>query len=154
MTMDEFIAHEAIRQTIATYTIAGDNRDPTLFNDLWADDALFEFEAFPPLPGFRCQGAAEIRARSATWKPLPIEDPDLRSATFVRHNLTTCRIELTGPDTARAKTYFLVVTDIGPDHAGNYIDKLVRQGDRWVFAHRQIALVWRSPDGCFPPVKR
>lgn len=154
MTMDEVIAREAIRQTIASYTIAGDNRDPTLFNPLWADDAVFEFEAFPPLPGFRCQGLGEIHARSATWRPLPIVDPQLRSATFVRHNLTTNHIELTGPDTAKAKTYFMVVTDIGLDHAGHYMDDLVRQGDRWVFAHRRIALVWRSADGCFPPVRR
>ena len=154
MTMDETIAREAIRQTIASYTIAGDDRDPTLFDPLWADDAIFEFEGFPPLPSFRCQGIEEIHARSATWRPLPIVDPDLRSATFVRHNLTTSHIELTGPDTAKAKTYFLVVTDIGLDHAGNYVDELVRKGDRWVFAHRRIALVWRSPDGCFPPVKR
>lgn len=154
MTLDEVIAREAIRKTITSYTIAGDNRDPTLFDDLWADDAIFEFEAFDPLPGFSCQGIEDIHARSKTWRPLPIVDPELRSATFVRHNLTTCQIELTGPDTANAKTYFIVYTDIGADHAGNYTDKLVRKGDRWVFAHRKIALVWRSPDGCFPPVKK
>ena len=101
MTLNEAIARENIRQTITNYTIAGDNRDAALFNVLWAEDALFEFE-FPPLPPFRCNGIA----------------------------------------------------DIGPDHAGNYIDKLVRQGERWLFAHRRVELVWRSPDSCFPPVKR
>jgi hypothetical protein len=151
MTQDEFLAREAIRKTLADYTIAGDDRDPTLFDPLWAEDALFEFAGFPPVPGFRCQGAAEIRARSAAWTPLPIEAPGLVSATFVRHNLTTCRIELTGPGTARAKTYFMVVTDIGLDHAGNYIDELVRRGDRWLFAHRRVELVWRAPEGIFPP---
>ena len=153
MTLNEAIARESIRQTITNYTIAGDNRDAALFNVLWAEDALFEFE-FPPLPAFRCNGIAAIRTRSAAWTPLPDNDPTMRSATFIRHNLTTCHIELTGNDTANAKTYFIVTTDIGPDHAGNYIDKLVRQGECWLFAHRRVELVWRSPDSCFPPVKR
>ena len=62
--------------------------------------------------------------------------------------------ELTGKDTAEAKTYFVVMTDIGPDHAGNYTDELVKKGDRWVFKYRRVDLVWRHPDSCFPPVKR
>lgn len=153
MTLDEVIARESIRQTIANYTIAGDNRDAALFNTLWTDDALFDF-SFPSLPSFRCEGIDQIRARTAAWKQLPDPDPTLRSATFIRHNLTTCQIELTGKDTASAKTYFIVVTDVGPDHAGNYTDQLARRGDRWLFAHRRVDLVWRSPDSCFPPVKR
>jgi ketosteroid isomerase-like protein len=151
--LDEVIARESIRQTIANYTIAGDNRDAALFNTLWTDDALFDF-SFPSLPSFRCEGIDQIRARTAAWKQLPDPDPTLRSATFIRHNLTTCQIELTGKDTASAKTYFIVVTDVGPDHAGNYTDQLARRGDRWLFAHRRVDLVWRSPDSCFPPVKR
>jgi hypothetical protein len=153
VTLDEVIARESIRETIANYTIAGDNRDAALFNTLWTDDALFDF-SFPSLPSFRCEGIAQIRARTAAWKHLPDPDPTLRSATFIRHNLTTCQIELTGKDTASAKTYFIVMTDIGTDHAGNYTDKLARQGGRWLFAHRRVDLVWRSPDSCFPPVKR
>jgi SnoaL-like domain len=153
MTPDEVIARESIRETIANYTIAGDNRDAALFNAQWTEDALFEFE-FPPLPAFRCEGIDQIRARSASWTPLPAKDPALRSATFIRHNLTTCRIELTSQNTANAKTYFIVITDIGLDHAGTYTDKLVRQGNRWLFAHRRVDLNWRSPESCFPPVKR
>jgi hypothetical protein len=112
-----------------------------------------EFAAFPPLPGFTCRGREEIRAMFGAWIP-PARDPMLRGSSFVRHNITTSHIELTGKDTARAKTYFIVMTDIGPDHAGNYSDGLVRAGGRWLFSHRSIALNWRSADGCFPPVKR
>ncbi len=153
MTTDEVLAREGIRETIANYTIAGDNRDAALFDQQWTKDAVLEFLGFPPLPGFVCRGLAEIRARSAAWRPLPIVDPGLRSATFIRHNLTTCRIELITKARARAKTYFMVITDIGLDHAGNYTDELVREGERWLFRHREIALVWRSPHGCFPPVR-
>ena len=154
MTLDEVIARGCIRQTIANYTIAGDNRDAELFNAQWAESATWEFTAFPPLPGFKLTGLDAIRSRTATWVKLPVEDATLRSATFIRHNLTTCHIELTAKDAATAKTYFFVNTDIGPDHAGIYSDSLVRQGERWLFMHRRIKLDWRSPDSCFPPVRR
>ncbi len=154
MTLDQLLAREAIRKTIADYTIAGDARDPVLFNGLWAMDAVFEFDGYPPLPRFRCEGIAEIHARSATWKPMSESQPGMHAATFVRHNLTTCQIELTSSDTAGARSYFIVMTDIGPDHCGTYTDKFVRTDDGWLFAHRRIRLDWRSSDGCFPPVKR
>lgn len=154
MTRDDAVAREAIRETLANYTVAGDNRDAELFMAQFAENAIFEFSAFPPLPGFRHKGLAEIRARTQAWTRLPPEDPTLRGASFVRHNLTTCQIELTGPDSAIARTYFVVFTDIGPDHAGTYSDAFIRQGARWLFALRRIALDWRSPHSIYPPVKR
>ena len=48
----------------------------------------------------------------------------------------------------------LVFTDIGPDHAGTYDDRLVRQGVGWLFAHRRIRLDWRSPESIFPPLPK
>jgi hypothetical protein len=154
MTQDQFIARECIRQTITNYTIAGDSRNAELFSAQWTEDATFEFADFPPLPSFRLVGLDAIRTRTTLWAKLPVDDPTLRSVSFVRHNITTCHIELTGKDTAAAKTYFIVMTDIGPDHAGNYSDSLVRRGERWLFAHRRIDLLWRSPNSCYPPVKR
>lgn len=153
MTLDDVIARESIRDTIAGYTIAGDSRDAEAFARLFAEDAILEFAGYPPLPGFCNEGRDEIRNRISGWSSIPGEDPSMRNTSFIRHNLTTSRIELTGADTARAKTYFLVFTDIGPDHSGTYTDELVRQDDRWLFAHRRIALDWRSPDSLFPALK-
>ena len=154
MTMDEVIARESIRHTIAGYTLGGDTRDPVRFLAQFTENATFEFAAFPPLPGFKCEGLEAIRAYTAKWTKLPVEDPAFRQVSFVRHNLTSCHIEVAGSDTATAKTYFVVYTDIGPDHAGTYSDRFVRQGERWLFIHRRIALDWRSPDSIYPPVKR
>lgn len=153
MTSEECAAIETIRRTINSYTIAGDSRNRALFESLWADHALFEFDGFPPLPGFRREGIAEIRVGLSSWNPDRSKDPSFTKTSFIRHNLTTCLIDLTGPDTASARTYFIVYTEGGPDHAGNYDDEFVRQGDRWLFSHRRIQLVWRSPNGLFPPVK-
>lgn len=152
--MDEDRARSRISQTLTNYTIAGDSRDAELFIAQFAPDAVLEFAGWPPLPGFRNAGTDAIRGMTDKWIHLPLEDPAYRSATFVRHNLTTSSIEILDEDTARARTYFLVYTDVGPDHAGIYSDDLVRQGERWLFSHRRITLDWRSPESCFPPVKK
>lgn len=154
MTIEEMLAREGIRKTIHGYNAAGDARDGAAFAALFADDAVLEFAGYGPVPGFRSDGIAEIRARTASWSPVPGKDPSLTLASFIRHNLTTCRIDLTGPDSAAARTYFVVFTNIGPDHAGTYSDTLIRQGDDWLFQHRRIALDWRSPDSIFPPLPK
>lgn len=154
MTLEEMLAREGIRKTINGYNAAGDSRDGAAFAALFAKDAVLEFAGFGPVPGFRSEGLEAIRARTASWSPVPGKDPSLTLASFIRHNLTTCRIDLTGADTATARTYFVVFTDIGPDHAGTYSDSLIRQGEEWLFTHRRIALDWRSPDSIFPPLPR
>ena len=154
MTLDEMLAREGIRKTIHAYNAAGDMRDGKAFAALFAEDAVLEFAGFSPVPGFRSEGIGEIRARTASWSPIPGQDPSLSRASFIRHNLTTCRIDLTGPDSAAARTYFVVFTDIGTDHAGFYADRLVRHGEDWLFAHRKIALDWRSPESIFPPLPK
>ena len=118
MTDEENLAREAIRRTIMGYNIHGDRRDGASFAELFDADGVLEFAGFGPAPGFRSAGIAEIRARTATWTPEPGKDPSLTRTSFIRHNLTTSEIELTGPDTARARTYFIVMTEGGPDHAG------------------------------------
>lgn len=154
MTQDEQIAIECIRRTINGYNIAGDSRNAEAYYPLFAEDAVLEFAGFGPVPGFRCDGRDEIRARVASWSPVPGQDPSLSLTRFIRHNLTTCQIGLIGPDAAWARTYFIVYTEIGADHMGTYDDEFVRQGDDWLFAHRHIALDWRSPDSLFPPLPR
>lgn len=153
MTQDEQIAIECIRRTITGYTAAGDSRNAEAYHPLFAEDAILEFDGFPPVPGFRCEGRSEIRSRTASWSSVPGADPSLKLTRFIRHNLTTCQINLTGPDSARARTYFIVFTEIGPDHMGTYNDELIRRGDDWLFRHRRIALDWRAEGSLFPPLQ-
>ena len=122
-----------------------DDKTPGAFITLFAEDAVFEFEAFPPLPGFRFEGRAAIdpSVRWAKWQA------SMRTS-FVRHNLGTCLIELTGLREAKARTYFSVFTDIGLDHSGVYDDEFSKVGDDWLFKRRSIRLDWRSPEGIYP----
>lgn len=151
MTIDELLAREAIRHTLATYTIAGDSRVAADFLSAFTDDAILEFAGYPPLPGFRFEGHAQIDP-TERWRRYGELERELGGSSFLRHNLTTSKIELTGPDTARARSYFVVMTDIGPDHAGVYSDELARRGERWLLARRTIRLDWRSPASLFPVV--
>ncbi len=61
MTVDEMLARESIRHRIASYNMAGDSLRAEEFAGAFTDDAIFEFNGFPPFPPFRFEGRAAIR---------------------------------------------------------------------------------------------
>ena len=72
-------------------------------------------------PIFRYESRAAIFAWQNRWRTRePGESVAVHKASYVRHHLTTCKIDLTGPDSARVRTDRSARTDIGPDHAGYY----------------------------------
>jgi len=131
---------ERIRQTLSTYTVNGDRRRFKALAATFTLDGVFE----TPRGTFRGQEAI-IEGLSVPGEAPP-PDPVLHPRIFTRHNLTTCHIELTGPDTAQARTYFIVYSAIGADHAGVYDDELVRQEDGWRFAKRRVRIDWIHDD--------
>ena len=52
-------------------------------------------------------------------------------------------------DTAKARTYWVAYTSIGPDHCGYYLDDFRKVGDEWLIAHRRVRLDWESPDSLY-----
>ena len=149
MTLDEMLAREAIRQTMAAYTVAGDRLRVEEFVAVFTEDAIMEAEGVPPEDMFRYEGRAGISQWITRWREPPKEVGRVHQATFIRHHLSTCHIELTGPDSARARTYWVAYTDIGPDHSGYYLDVFRKVGTDWLIAHRRVRLDWRSPDSLF-----
>ncbi|HTH27881.1 MAG TPA: nuclear transport factor 2 family protein [Sphingobium sp.] len=149
MTLDEMLAREAIRETMAAYTIAGDRLREEDFIAVFTEDAVLESEGVAEADLFRYEGKAAIRQWIARWRNPPEGAARTHQASFVRHHLTTSRIELTGQDNARARTYWVAWTDMGPDHAGYYLDDFRKVEDRWLLAHRRIRLDWQSPDSLF-----
>lgn len=146
MTIDELLARESIRHTIASYTVAGDRLQVDRFAAVFTEDAILETDGVPPQDAFRYQGRAEIAAWMDRWRQRAAEAGEgVHQATFVRHHLATCHIELTAEDSARARTYWTAWTDIGADHAGYYLDSFRRCDGKWLLAHRRIRLDWRSP---------
>jgi hypothetical protein len=145
MTVDELLAREGIRQTMAAYTMAGDRLREDDFVAVFTDDAVLETEGVPAADAFRYEGREAIRGWISRWRKPPGEAP-VHKASFIRHHLSTCQIELTGPDAAKTRTYWTAYTDLGPDHGGCYVDDFRKSGDRWLLAHRRIRMDWRRDD--------
>ena len=138
-TADEL---EAIRYTFAAYNTAGDRMKLDALAATFTEDGVLE------TPTSILRGRAGIAAGLGGGRagPAPTEAaaPATRRPTFVRHHLTTSLLDLTGPDTAEGRTYFIVFTDVGADHAGFYIDKLRKVGGAWLFERRKVMIDWMS----------
>jgi 3-phenylpropionate/cinnamic acid dioxygenase small subunit len=149
MTLDGLLARESIRQTIVSYTMAGDRLREDEFAAVFTGDAVLESDGVPDSDAFRYEGRQAIRDWIARWRSQPEGAPRTHQATFVRHHLSTCQIELTSADTAKARTYWTAYTDIGPDHCGYYIDTFRKVEEQWLIAHRRVRLDWRSSQSLF-----
>jgi hypothetical protein len=149
MTLDELLTRESIRKTMARYTVSGDRLRVEDFITVFTEDAILESEAVPESDAFRYEGRKALSEWLTRWRvPGETAQPTTK-ATFVRHHLSTSHIEITGPDSAKGRTYWVAYTDIGPDHCGHYIDAFRRVGDEWLIAHRKVRLDWRSPMSLF-----
>ncbi len=149
MTIEELLAREAIRDTIAQYNTAGDRLHVDAFVECFTDDAVIESEFVPDDKAFRYAGKEAIRGWQERWLHREPDQHSVHQASFARHHLSTCKIDLTGPDTARVRTYWSAWTDIGPDHAGMYLDDFRKVGDRWLIAWRRVRLDWEDEDSLF-----
>lgn len=148
MTVDELIARECIRQTMANYTLAGDRLRLEDFVAVFTDDGVLEAEHVPESDAFRCEGRQAIREWISRWRS-PARQGSAQRATFIRHHLATSQIELESASTARARTYWVAYSDIGPDHCGYYLDVFRKTGERWLIAHRKVRLDWRARHSLF-----
>jgi 3-phenylpropionate/cinnamic acid dioxygenase small subunit len=149
MTLDELLARESIRKTLVGYNIAGDRLRVDEFAACFTDDAIFEIAAVGEDPGARLAGREVIREWFLSWGRGAKEEKPVHQATFIRHHLSTCHIDLTAADTAKTRTYWTAYTDIGPDHGGYYLDSFRKVGEQWLIAHRQVRHDWSSPNSLY-----
>lgn len=147
MTLEELLIRESIRQTMTNYTMAGDRLRTEEFVAVFTEDGILESEGVPQADAFRYEGREQLRQWFARWRAA--KGSQGPQATFIRHHLSTSQIEITGPDTAKARTYWVAYTDIGPDHGGYYLDAFRKVGETWLIAHRRVRLDWRSPQSLF-----
>lgn len=144
-TLADLLARESIRHTIASYTMAGDRLKVDDFAAVFTEDAILETEGVPEHDSFCHEGRQAIRQWMERWREGASSGGEgVHQATFVRHHLATCLIDIVDDSHAHARTYWTAYTDIGPDHAGYYVDTLRKEGDRWLIAWRRIRLDWRS----------
>jgi hypothetical protein len=134
----EIAAREAIRDTIARYAHAADTGRFDELAALFVEDGALEIEGLPAL-----RGRGAIVAFLAERK-LPAASAGA-TRRFIRHHVTSVRIDVASPNAASAKSYFLAITERGPDHWGVYRDSLVRVGDEWLFGSRRVRVDGRVP---------
>jgi hypothetical protein len=149
MSIEELLAREAIRHTIASYTIAGDRLKADELAAQFTDDGVLESEGVKGADLFRHEGQAAIRDWLLGWGTRAAQQPATPRPTFVRHHLGTCKLDFSSATDARGCTYWVAHTDIGPDHSGYYLDTFRRVGARWLIAHRRVRLDWRAPNSLF-----
>ncbi len=149
MTTDELLAREGIRATLAYYTMAGDRLRADELAACFTEDGILESEFVPESDAFHFAGREAIKGWLNRWTRAPEAEHKTHAATFVRHHLSTCAIELISPDAAKARTYWTAYTDIGPDHCGYYLDTFEKMGDSWLIVHRRVRLDWRAENSLF-----
>lgn len=141
MTDGELKARLGIADRLAAASQAGDARKAAAYAGCFTLDGVLDLS---PGGGAVLRGRETIRA----WMSAPsvIRQAADRPAGFVSHHLTTCKIDLTGPDTATARTYWLVTSPVGLDHNGYYDDRLRRVGDDWLLESRQPRTLWAAAE--------
>ena len=141
MTDAELKARLGIADRLATASQAGDARKADAYAGCFTEDCVLDLSA---------GGIGALRGREAirAWMRAPSVIPQSadRPAGFVSHHLTTCKIDFTGPDTATARTYWLVTSPVGLDHNGYYDDRLRRVGDDWLLESRKPRTLWAAAD--------
>jgi hypothetical protein len=135
MTVEELLARESIRDTLATCNMAGDRLRLDDFIAAFTADVKFEVHEH------RMQGRHAVRTYMLGLPGVGAAEMAPRSR-FIRHHLTTCLIRLTGSTSADVRSYFAVYTAIGPDHCGYYADKFQCIDGRWLIAERKVRIDW------------
>jgi hypothetical protein len=137
----------AIRNMMSAYNVAGDRMRVEALAATFMDDGVLQ----TPTATYRGRagiiaglGGGPQGAAGRRTGPRP---------TVVRHNLTTSHVTLSGPDMAEGRTYFIVFTDVGPDHAGHYVDRLRKVDGTWLFEHRDVRVDWIAEASLFPALK-
>jgi hypothetical protein len=142
----ELVAREAVRDLVARYDANGDTGRFDQLIELFAPDAVMETG-----DGSARTGPEEIRtiftgARDgARYGDHPV---------YLRHMTATLQIDVIDESRAKSRCYYFVITDIGLDHWGRYIDEFRTVGDTWKFARRRVTMDGRNPESLFIPANR
>src|SRR5262249_13956003 len=137
----ELIARELVRATVMRYAHLVDTGRLDELVELFTEDATLEAGDLPPATGRAAIPAlfVDTRGRPAAATTHPP----------LRPHLSSSEVDVLGPTSATARSYFLAVTERGPDHWGRYRDRLVQVDGRWLFQHRQVRTDGRAADSAF-----
>ncbi|HEX7872683.1 MAG TPA: nuclear transport factor 2 family protein [Sphingobium sp.] len=130
---DMAVARDQIRHLIACYNNMADRGRMDEFAALFVEDGVLQI-THQALEG-REAIFRELSSIASGARP----DVDLAGS---RHQLTTCRIEMTSEESAEGWTYFFVSRRGTIIEEGTYIDRFIRTPDGWRFAHRRVKMLY------------
>jgi hypothetical protein len=133
----ELVAREEIRDLVVRYAHHADAGRLDELVALFAEDGLLQIDDRAPL-----RGRNAILAFLAGTRSGARESP---AAQSIRHHVSSLRIDVSARDAATGSSYFLVVTQQGPDHWGRYRDRYAMSGGRWLFAARRVRVDGVAP---------
>jgi SnoaL-like domain len=141
MKLDEMLVREAIRYTIGRYNSAIDRSAYPELAQVFTPDGTMAFGGQA-----RFEGRDKIIAALTAGAE---KRGAFEARNFQRHLLGNSIINVVDDRSARSVHYILVITELGVDHSGVYVDDFVKSGDRWLIRHRQANLEWVRPDSRF-----
>lgn len=148
MTLDDLLAREGIRDTVARYNSYS---DAGRFDPLWelfADDAVMELDGDDGATTVY-DGRENIKRIFTGAQQRVQVQLETAGPTSIRHFTATHQIDLVDADHASGRCYFAVIIDSGLDHWGRYVDRYVRVGDDWKFAHRRVSIDGKAATSWF-----
>jgi hypothetical protein len=139
--ISDLLSREAIRDLVVRYNSYGDSGLFDRMLTLFASDAVVE------IGGDVYRGSHEIR-QAFNRVPALTSKPGGRPA-YLRHCTATHQIDLVDETTANGRCYFFVLTAVGLDHWGRYLDEYRVVNDEWRFTHRRVLSDGLSPQSIF-----
>jgi len=144
-SLDRLLAESEIRNLVARLAHLADDGDLEAYLALWTPDAVWSRDT-----GEICRGTAALRERVLAYRAAGLQGPGTGST----HINTTLLVEVTGPDTATARSTFLFLAGgahpLSPDPqalksqpvmVGRYDDRFVRTSAGWRISSRTIIAV-------------
>ncbi len=131
MDLAELLARESIRDLVTRYNANGDSGRFAHVIDLFAADAMMVIEELA------YEGHVEIM-KVFTGAQGQLSDHASDKNGYVRHFTSTHQIDVVDEDSARGRCYFAVITEIGLDHWGQYVDTYRQIDGRWLFSRREV----------------
>jgi hypothetical protein len=139
--VSELLAREAIRDLVVRYNSYGDSALFDRMVELFAPDATVEIN------GAAHHGLDELR-RVFSGVSERTTRPGDRPA-YLRHCTATHQIDLVDEATATGRCYFFVLTSVGLDHWGRYLDDYCVVDGEWRFARRRVLTDALGPHSIF-----
>src|SRR5262249_17729019 len=134
-------AREEIRDLVARYNANGDTGRFEEVMELFAPDGVMDVG-----DGRIYTGKDEI----VTIFTGARDNVDYgEQPVYLRHMTATHQIDVIDRTHAKGRCYFQVLTAIGLDHWGRYVDEYELVDGRWRFAKRRVTVDGRSPDALF-----